>query len=102
MMFEYIHQSGIKLYPAKPLTNIILCIYNPILNEWMHLCEEDLHKHSELVKYFYGNITIDNVITGLKKVIEYWGDDYLTGRRDFYKEIINIYSEYIQNRKLAL
>lgn len=30
------------------------------------------------------------VIEGLKKVVEYWGDDYLVGRRDFYKEIIDI------------
>lgn len=27
------------------------------------------------------------VIEGLKKVVEYWGDDYLVGRRDFYKDI---------------
>lgn len=29
-----------------------------------------------------------------KKVVEYWGDDYLVGRRDFYKEIIDIYSSH--------
>lgn len=40
MVFEYIHPSGIKLRPARPLTNSILCIYNPIGNEWMHLCKE--------------------------------------------------------------
>lgn len=30
MVFEYIHPSGIKLRPARPLTNSILYIYNPI------------------------------------------------------------------------
>ena len=29
-VFEYVHSSGIKLRPARPLTNSILYIYNPI------------------------------------------------------------------------
>ena len=52
MVFEYIHPSGIKLRPARPLTNSILYIYNPIGNEWMHLCKEDIHGHLELLTYF--------------------------------------------------
>lgn len=94
MVFEYIHPSGIKLRPARPLTNSILCIYNPIGNEWMHLCKEDIHGHLELLTYFSNGATMYQVIEGLKKVVEYWGDDYLVGRRDFYKEIIDIYSSY--------
>lgn len=90
MVFEYIHPSGIKLRPARPLTNSILCIYNPIGNEWMHLCKEDIHGHLELLTCFSNGATMYQVIEGLKKVVEYWGDDYLVGRRDFYKEIIDI------------
>lgn len=94
MVFEYIHPSGIKLRPARPLTNSILCIYNPIGNEWMYLCKEDIHGHLELLTYFSNGATMYQVIEGLKKVVEYWGDDYLVGRRDFYKEIIDIYSSH--------
>lgn len=94
MVFEYIHPSGIKLRPARPLTNSILYIYNPIGNEWMHLCKEDIHGHLELLTCFSNGATMYQVIVGLKKVVEYWGDDYLVGRRDFYKEIIDIYSSH--------
>lgn len=94
MVFEYIHPSGIKLRPARPLTNSILCIYNPIGNEWMYLCKEDIHGHLELLTHFSNGATMYQVIEGLKKVVEYWGDDYLVGRRDFYKEIIDIYSSH--------
>lgn len=94
MVFEYIHPSGIKLRPARPLTNSILYIYNPIGNEWMHLCKEDIHGHLELLTCFSNGATMYQVIEGLKKVVEYWGDDYLVGRRDFYKEIIDIYSSH--------
>jgi hypothetical protein len=52
MVFEYVHSSGIKLRPARPLTNSILYIYNPIGNEWMHLCKEDIHGHLELLTCF--------------------------------------------------
>lgn len=94
MVFEYVHSSGIKLRPARPLTNSILCIYSPIGNEWMHLCKEDIHGHLELLTCFSNGATMYQVIEGLKKVVEYWGDDYLVGRRDFYKEIIDIYSSH--------
>ena len=78
MVFEYIHPSGIKLRPARPLTNSI----------------EDIHGHLELLTCFSNGATMYQVIEGLKKVVEYWGDDYLVGRRDFYKEIIDIYSSH--------
>ena len=70
MVFEYIHPSGIKLRPARPLTNSILYIYNPIGNEWMHLCKEDIHGHLELLTYFSNGATMYQVIEGLKKVVE--------------------------------
>lgn len=93
MLFEYIHPSGIKLRPARPLSGSILYIYSPTSNDWIHLCKEDIHGHLELLTYF-SNDTMYQVIEGLKKVVEYWGDDYLVGRRDFYKEIIDIYSSH--------
>ena len=74
MVFEYVHSSGIKLRPARPLTNSILYIYNPIGNEWMHLCKEDIHGHLELLTCFSNGATMYQVIEGLKKVVEYWGD----------------------------
>lgn len=59
MVFEYVHPSS------------ILYIYNPIGNEWMHLCEEDIHGHLELLTYFSNDTPMCQVIKGLKKVVEY-------------------------------
>lgn len=101
MVFEYIHPSGIKLRPARPLTNSILCIYNPIGNEWMHLCKEDIHGHLELLTYFSNGATMYQVIEGLKKVEEadlspfrrYRIKDWIRAR-----DIMNISVDQFMNR----
>lgn len=67
MVFEYIHPSGIKLRPARPLTN---SIYNPGC-----ICVKRTSRAIDML--------VLQVIEGLKKVVEYWGDSQRLLQRDY-------------------